>query len=192
MTAKNICTLGLGFLVSTMLIPAAASACTGNTNPNLLHNANFEAGSGTNIPNWTVAVTPDATVTISTGQHESGVQSLALGTIGHENRVYQKIGGTVAGTVYTACFYLKNLGAVGSTRFQAEWNNQPKIDLINSGLMSANWQYFEFTFVATGNDVLGFEERNDPSDYYVDNAAVQECTSCTFNPNQFGTKQAAR
>lgn len=141
-----------------------------------------------------MAVTPDPDVSVSNAQHQSGAQSLQLGTVGDENRVYQKIGGTVAGTVYTACFYFKSwsIGSTGSTRFQAEWNNQPKVDLINSAAMTTNWEYFEFTFVATGNDVIGFEERDDPGDFYVDNAAVQECTTCSFAPSSFGQKQAAR
>lgn len=191
MTAKNIRTFGLGLLVCTVLMPVAAWAgCTGNTNPNLLHNSNFESASGSTIPNWTVAVTPDIHVFVTTGEHEAGAQSLALGSIGFQNRIYQKIGGTVAGTVYTACFYLRNDGGSGSTRFQAEWNNQPKVALVNSAELP-NWQYFEFTFLGTGNDVLGFEERNDPTHYYIDNVAVQECTSCAFSPNGLPQKQDA-
>lgn len=174
---------GAALLGIALLLPTAASAvCTGNTNINLVRNPGFETGNGQTITDWDVYDKSDGDLGIGMGVKKSGQQALEMGTTGGENRISQAVK-TTAGSVYTVCFWLTPTGSRGPNSFRAQWNNQDMIVLRNIGVSNGadTFAYYEFHAVATGNDLLSFEERNDPADFFLDNVDVQLCNACTLN-----------
>jgi hypothetical protein len=180
-TAIGVSLIALGCIAFST---AASAMCTGNSNPDLVQNGGFESGTGATIPNWTVFYTTDPHFSISNEAHKGGAQSLDMGSVGGENRISQSIA-TTAGSIYTVCFYLAPGGGEGDADFRAQWNNQDMVALKNigngTGAGELKFTYYQFSIVATGNDVLSFEARNDPSAYFLDNVAVQLCSSCSIS-----------
>jgi hypothetical protein len=186
MTMKTISILAIAAFAGVFGFAGAASAtCTGNTNPSLIHNGGFETGSGTTITDWNVGYSDDVHVDLSTTYKKGGRQSLRLGTTDHEDRVWQKIANLVPGNVYTVCFWALGEQAFGTASLRAQWNNSDMIVLRN-GMPQSAMMYYAFNVVATGNDVLSFEERNDPAYFFVDNVDVQLCSECEMSN---GTRQ---
>jgi hypothetical protein len=179
-----------GALLCALLLPGVASAeCANNTNPGLIHNGGFETGNSTTISEWDVGDTTDPGLQITTTEHKGGVQSLRMGSNEVEDRIFQGISGTTAGSVYTICFYLANASSDGTSSFRAQWNNQDLVVLRNS--RPFGFTYYAFDVVATGNDVLSFEERNDQAFYYLDNVDIQLCGGCSVNNGPNAAKKAA-
>jgi hypothetical protein len=179
---KHLSIIGSVALFGAALFSGAASAtCTGNDNGSLIHNGGFESGSGSTISGWKIADTSDTHVNIATSFKRGGSQSLALGTSGFENRISQPITGAVPGDAYTVCFWVYNQAAGGTSSLRAQWNNQD-MTIIRNSISNNNgtFSYYSFNVVATGSDVLSFEERNDPSFFFLDNVDVQLC-GCTLN-----------
>jgi hypothetical protein len=178
---KHLSIIGSIALLGAALFSGAASAtCTGNSNGSLIHNGGFESGSSTNISGWKVGDTSDTHVFESSAHAKGGTKSLQMGTSGFENRISQSITDAVPGDAYTVCFWLYNQSG-GSSSFRAQWNGQDMTivkNSINNGL--DQFSYYSFNVVATGSDVLSFEERDDPSFLYLDNVDVQLC-GCTLN-----------
>jgi hypothetical protein len=180
---KHLSIIGSVALVGAALFSGAASAtCTGNDNGSIIRNGGFEDGTGNSIPGWTIANPSDDFVHILAGGYRrGGNQSLEAGTSKMENRISQPITGAVAGDVYTVCFWVYNEGGGnGISSFRAQWNNQD-MTVIKNTITPNNgtFSYYSFNIIATGNDVLSFEERNDSSYFYLDNVDVQLC-GCTF------------
>lgn len=175
--------LACSAVLASILLPSAAfAACTGNTNPNLVQNPSFELdpSGSTTITDWTVALA-DSHVAVTNSTAKGGAQSLEMGTEGGEDTIYQTIAGTQVGHVYTVCFYLHDTSSPGgATSFHARWNGEDQFALQHNSNLP--FSYEAFNVVATGNDVLAFVARNDPSYFYIDSVIVQECTSCTLNP----------
>lgn len=165
---------------------AFAQGCYNNTNANLVRNGGFEEGFGTNISHWNVRWTGTLTngslvdpyVMIGSGNPNSGKQELDLGTTGGANDISQPIRNTVAGDVYTVCFWLYSAPdpAVGKTSFQVLWDDVTELELTQSA--QSPYQYYTFTVAGTGQDHLRFRERNDDGYYYLDDVAVQLCSGC--------------
>jgi hypothetical protein len=174
-------------VLACALAPSLAWAvtCTGNTNTNLVKNPGFENGVTSTITDWTVRFpsSVDTETQITIQQHRSGKQALEMGTEGGENRVSQHLAGTVAGSVYTVCFWVMPGGpnSTSTAVFKAQWNNDTMMMLSNS-VNTPTWSYIAFNVVATGNDTISFETRNDDNFYYLDNVSVQECSACTLPP----------
>jgi hypothetical protein len=181
---NRLAAVAAGIAVACILVPTAtrAQSCINDTDPNLVKNGNFESGSGTNIPSWTVEwnSTVDPYVYLDTTNPHGGAQDLALGTVNAPNDIVQRIKGTSAGTVYTICFWLfssPNLTA-GVTTFEVLWNNVTELSLTNSGQFP--YQYLSLNVLAQGNntDFLRFRERNKQGFYYLDDVSVQVCKGC--------------
>ncbi len=190
---KHLSAVGVITLLGLVLLPATASAvCTGNTNTNLVRNPGFETGSDFTITDWTVYDPSDSNLRIVNNEHKSGTQSLEMETVGGENRISQTVK-TTAGSVYTVCFWLAPGDAIGTSSFRAQWDNQDMIVLKNIGVSPGNgtFAYYEFHVTAAGSDLLSFEERNDPNEFWLDNIDVQLCDSCTLHNGmmQPGKKQ---
>jgi hypothetical protein len=189
---KHLSVIGLAALGFLMLPTPASAKCTGNSNPVLVQNDGFESGTGTNIPDWTVFNTADNEFGAFSDIPKSGMQSLRMATVGGENRIAQTIT-TTAGSVYTVCFWLTPGAAVGPDSFRAQWNNQDMIVLKNigspTGVGQFTFAYYQFSVVATGNDVLSFEGRNDPGVFYLDNVDVELCTACSISNGAMQAKK---
>lgn len=190
---KHLYAIGALAALGILLSPAAASAkCNGNSNPVLVHNEGFESpGSGTSIPSWTVFNKGDTELLVADEAAKGGTQSLIMATVSGENRISQPIA-TTANSVYVVCFWLAPGSAAGTDSFRAQWDNQDMIVLKNigspTGANQNTFVYYQFFVVATGNDVLSFEERNDPHVFYLDNVDVQlVCNTCDIG-NGVATK----
>ena len=174
---------------------AFAQSCYNNSNTNLVRNGGFEEGFGTNISHWNVRWTGTLTngsavdpyVTIGNDNPYAGKQELDLGTTGGANDISQPIKNTVAGDIYTVCFWLYSAPnvAVGKTSFQVLWNDVTELELTQSA--QSPYQYYTFTVAGTGQDHLRFRERNDQGYYYLDDVAVQLCSGCNTG-SHFGKK----
>jgi hypothetical protein len=171
---KHLALVGAAAIVCAVAAPTVASAaCVGNSNPGLLHNGGFESG----LTNWVIAFSGGG-MEVTSGVHKGGAQSLLIGTAGGENRIYQHVDNTTLGSIYTVCFYLEG-GGQGPAVFRAQWDNQDFLVVRNSNQFG--FTYYSFNVVATGNDTLSFQARNDPNFYYLDNVNVQLCnTACSF------------
>jgi hypothetical protein len=186
---KVLSLLGTAALACCLLPATAWATCTGDTNPSLIQNGGFEAA-GIGVPKWKVFDTSDADLTVSSEYAKGGTKSLDMASIGGENRVSQTIA-TTAGSVYTVCFWASPGNNQGASSLRAQWNNQDYIVLRNIG-DTANGRafvYYQFSAVATGNDVLSFEERNDPSEFFVDNVDVQLCSNCEISSQSLPAKK---
>jgi len=175
--------------------------CNGLTTPNLVQNPGFEAGSGFNIPDWTVAwdSTADPYMFVGGNPH-SGNNSMWLGSVPGENRISQVIQGTTAGSVYSICFWLANNGSAYATAdgspnsIEVQWNDNDVLEMVNSNFLG--YTYFSFNVVANGNnaygeptDTLVFQARQVPGFYNLDDVSVNLCAGCSFPPEPSpGTK----
>lgn len=190
---KHVSIFGPLALLACACAPSMAWAvtCTDNNNPNLVKNPGFESGTTGSITDWTLRFNSSADTEsgVTTDVERSGKQSFYVGTERGENRLSQIVTGTVAGKVYTVCFWLEASGAEpGETAsFKAQWNNADGVMVTNS--LNTPWVYYSFNVVATGNDTISFEGRNDQNFYYLDNVSVQACTSCTTTPSAFRPKR---
>jgi hypothetical protein len=87
------------------------------------------------------------------------------------------------------CFWLQNGASSGLSSFEALWDDQPLVLLVNGASTDGKFQYFAATVVALGSDELRLQARNLQSYWHVDNVAVQLCTSCTLSPARNVRKQ---
>ena len=188
-------------MAGILLLCAASSAadaqsCYQNNNTNFVKNGGFEDGGvGTTIPHWNERWTGtlsngdlvDPFVSVENDNPHSGKQELDLGTTLGANDIAQPIKNTVAGDVYTVCFWLYSAPniTIGKTSFDVLWNDVSQLKLVQSA--TSPYQYYTFTVVGTGDDHLRFRERNDNGFYYLDDVAVQLCTGCTAG-SQFKRK----
>ena len=174
----------IAILIACALMPVAASAqtCNGLTTPQQVVNGGFQSGSGFIIPlPWMVAwdSTADPYMLISTGGHLSS-QALWMGAIPGSNRISQSLPRLTAGSVYTLCFWLSNDNNCCASSFEATWNDNNVLEMVNNA--GFGYQYYSFQVVAVGGgrDVLSFQARQVPAYYYLDDVSVQLCTGCFF------------
>src|ERR1035438_2320981 len=103
-----------------------------------------------------------------------------MGSIPGNNRVYQQLATTsLTPSVYTVCFWLSNNASSGPSNFEAQWDDRNMLVMTsNSGF---DYQYYSFNVWSngTGKDVLGFQARQVPSFYLLDDVVVQLCRGCT-------------
>ena len=189
--SNTLQTVALAVVVlACTLLPASLSAqtCTGLSTPNLVVNGGFEQGNGFNITGWNVAwnSSADPYMFISNSNVHSGSQTLWMGAIPGSNRIYQSIPNLSPGSVYTVCFWLANDSNCCASSFQAMWNDNPVLDMVNNA--GFGYQYYSFQVVAVGKgrDVLSFQARQVPSYYYLDDISLQQCTGCTLNFTEQG------
>jgi hypothetical protein len=184
-----VLSLAAGLLLSCAASSEAlAQSCYNNMNPNLVLNGDFESGSvGSTIPHWRVRWTGtlangdpvDPFVTVDNDNPHKGKKELKLGTTLGANDISQKITGTVAGDIYTVCFWLASAPdqLVGKTSVDVLWNDVSELELTQSA--ESPYQYYAFDVTGTTNDHLRFRERNDYGYYYLDDVAISLCTGCT-------------
>jgi len=180
--------------IMPVTISAQIQSCVLGHGANQVANGGFQNGSGYNITDWTVAwnSTADPFVYISSNGQGGSSKALWMGSVPGENRVSQVITGLTAGQPYILCFYLSNGadGPVTPNSFEATWNDNNMLQLINSGPFGYEYFSFQVTAVGGGNDVISFEERNATSFWYLDNVVVQACSpslcSNIFSPADGG------
>lgn len=175
---KRLSAVSAAVLFGILLMPTTASAvCAGNTNTNLIRDPGFESTFPPAF--WTIGVSGQGDMILSDVK-KSGVHSLQMGTVGSENRVSQRLSNLTPGSVYQVCFWLlgsSSSNVLGPSDFRAQWNDNDMIVLKNP-TPTTEFIYYSFDVLATGNDVLSFEERNDPGFFFLDNVDVQLCTGC--------------
>jgi hypothetical protein len=181
-----------GIVLACAASPAAfAQSCYNNSNPNLVQNGDFESGSvGSTIPHWNVSwhgnssdgKPVDPYVNVGNDNPHDGNQELDLGTTLGANDITQPIKSTIAGDIYTVCFWLASAPnqIVGKTSFDVLWNDVSELELTQSA--ESPYQYYAFIVTGTPNDHLRFRERNDKGYYYLDDVAIQLCTGCAASP----------
>ncbi len=179
-------------IMACAIMPATISAqiqsCVGGHGANLVANGGFQNGSGYNIIDWTVAWPSSVDPYLEIGGNGQGgsSKSLNMGSVPGENRISQVITGLNAGQAYILCFYLSNSAIAPFTpnSFEASWNDNNVLQLINSGPFGYDYFSFQVTAVGGGNDVISFEERNASAYWYLDNVVVQACSLCSniFSP----------
>ena len=165
-------------------------SCLGLTSPNLVQNPGFEMGSGSNITDWAVAwpSSVDPNVFITSPGYNSP-QSLALGPVPGVNGVSQMINTTAnPNQTYMVCFWLQNSTSAAGSSFQAQWNGQNLLQMVDNAVFG--WTYYSFLVYGTGNcggaspyscagDLLNFQAVQIPSYYYLDDVSVQLCNNAT-------------
>ena len=173
-------------IMAFAIMPAMMSAqsCTGGIGANKVLNGGFQAGGlGTAIPNWSVAwpSSVDSYLQVTSGGQGGSSQALLMGSVPGENRISQTISGLTAGSKYVLCFWLKGGASNSPSSFEATWNDKNVFQIINT-TSSPGYTYYSFQVEAVGGgyDLLSFEERNSPSYFYLDNIAVQVCSTCSI------------
>jgi hypothetical protein len=136
---------------------------------NLVTNCGFEAGTypdgaGRDVPNgWTGVGAYDTGYNYVSGSPHSGTYAMWNG-----NFNYQGLGGEeqtitdTSGDTYTLSFYLYTSGSNTSSNgngptqeFQASWNGDVLVNLVNTYVPS--YTYYSATVTGSGSDVLEFE-----------------------------------
>lgn len=153
--------------------PAGAPAsCTGG--PNLLQNPGFETG---NLAPWVVAwpSPPDPYTHVQAGASHTGTHYLAMGAVPGINSVTQNINGTVAGQIYTVCFWLMHdptplASGSGHNSLEVRWGGRALMTLV--GDLGFGWTQHRFTVRATGTDALRFDAQEEPAFWHLDDVGV--------------------
>jgi hypothetical protein len=106
--------------------------------------------------------------------------------------------------VYMVCFWLENSIAAAGSSFQAQWNGQNLLRMVdNAGF---GWTYFSFLVYGTGNcaganssycvgDLLSLQAEQIPSYYYLDDVSVQLCNNasvCTIDGQPRGNSPVSK
>jgi hypothetical protein len=155
--------------------PGAPATCTGGAN--LVQNPGFETG---NLAPWIEAWPnpPDPYTHVQAGgvgASHSGTHYLAMGAIPGINSVTQNINGTVAGQIYTICFWLKHdptppSSGSGQNSFEVRWGGRALFTLV--GNLGFDWTQYRFTVRATGTDALRFDAQEVPAFWHLDDVGV--------------------
>jgi hypothetical protein len=144
--------------------PDPASICDAVAG-NIVTNCGFEA-SATVATGWTLSDTVDTFVDTVPN---SGVQSLAMGTVGADGTVSQLLN-TVAGNGYNISFYLASDGGTPSD-FSAMFGATTLVSLTNTAA-GAYTLYSFHEFATSASTLLNFNERNDPGFWELDDVSV--------------------
>ncbi len=170
----------------------ATPSCMGLDTPNLVQNPGFELGSGFTGPPtgryaWPSSVDPNLYIT---GPGYLSPQSLAMGSVPGANGVSQMIDTTAnPNQVYMVCFWLENSTSASGSSFQARWNGQTLVHMVDNAVFG--WTYFSFLVYGTGNcaganpsycvgDQLSLQAEQIPSYYYLDDVSVQLCNNSSL------------
>jgi hypothetical protein len=89
---------------------------------------------------------------------------------------------------YMVCFWLQNSTSAAGSSFQAQWNGQNLLQMVDNAVFG--WTYYSFLVYGTGNcggaspyscagDLLNFQAVQIPSYYYLDDVSVQLCNNAT-------------
>jgi hypothetical protein len=151
--------------------PAGAPAtCTGGAN--LVQNPGFEA-SPTAFAPWVEAWTDPFTL-VAAGGVAGSARAAALGAVPGINSLTQNINGTVAGQLYTVCFWLKHdtvpLNSSAQNSFEVRWGGRALLTIIGS--LGFDWTRYQFAVRATGTDALRFDAQEIPGFWRLDNVGV--------------------
>lgn len=155
--------------------PGDPNTCTAGTK-NLVQNPGFETG---NLPPWVVAWPnpPDPYTHVQASgppNSHSGAHYLTMGAVPGINSATQNINGTVAGDIYTVCFWLKHdaVAANGSAQnsFEVRWGGRALFTLI--GDLGFDWTLHRFAVRATGTDALRFDAQEVPAFWHLDDVGV--------------------
>jgi hypothetical protein len=165
--------------------PAGAPAtCTGGNN--LVQNPGFDLPPASpalspwvaawgNPPDPYTHVQPgSSTIPAASPPSHGGTHYLAMGAVPGLNSVTQNINGTVAGQIYTVCFWLKHDPVLpnGSAQnsFEVRWGGRALFTVIGS--LGFEWTQFRFAVRATGTDALRFDAQEVPAFWHLDDVGV--------------------
>lgn len=157
---------GFFFLDDITLTPLPGSP---EVEPGLPLNGGFETGS---LANWAAGGSWGiVSGTFSPNFVHSGNYSVELGTVTLTNSISQVIP-TVPGQTYRLDFWLANVNALATNDdFAVLWNGVNIYEIANVGTFG--WGEYAFTVTATSSStVLQFNNRNDPTWFYLDDVTV--------------------
>lgn len=140
---------------------------------NLVSNGDFETGDFTgwnNDGNQSVGVNSPA-------PSNNGTNVAYFGKVGSLGFISQTIA-TTAGENYQLSYQLYSDNKTPN-EFQVELNNNTLFDKVN--IAAQPFTTYDFNFVGTGSDTIGFGGRNDPTWLQLDNVAVNT-TAATSVP----------
>jgi hypothetical protein len=144
------------------------SECTGPNN--LVQNPGFETGT---LSPWVVAWPPSADpFTVVSGFPHSGNRAVVMGAVPGVNTLSQTINGTVAGSIYTVCFWLAhdNVPSNAQNSFDVRWNGRRLFTMVSSH--GFGYTLYRFSVRATGTDVLRFDAQEVPAFWHLDDVGV--------------------
>jgi len=85
------------------------------------------------------------------GSSHTGTHYLAMGAIPGLNSVAQNINGTIAGQLYTVCFWLKHdpnaVGGSAQNSFEVRWGGRALLTMVGS--LGFDWTQFHFAVRAS-------------------------------------------
>jgi endo-1,4-beta-xylanase len=157
------------YLRSLLAVPGSTPS-----NPSLITNGTFEAGSGNSFTNWSV-LNGASYVSAGTGAGEmyQGTRSLKAAPVAAGNPWSVQIASdaitTTSGTAYKVRFYAKAAAAGGKFRL----SNSPAAQYSADYFPGTSWAPYEWTF--TANDVskkIVFDMGSLANTYYIDSVSV--------------------
>jgi hypothetical protein len=82
------------------------------------------------------------------------------------------INGTVAGQIYTVCFWLKHdpVSINAQNSLEVRWGGRALMTLV--GNLGFDWTQYRFSVRATGTDALRFDAQEVPAFWHLDDVGV--------------------